>query len=270
MLTYSNWESISVCLSESFISLKRGLQKALRELGKLPQEVQTDNSSTATHQLTRSGKKRGLNERYLSLLDHYGLQAKTINLGAANENGDVESSNGHTRKYLVDCLAFRGSKDFKSVESYEGFIDEMLQRRNESRQAKFKQEFDIMRSLRMPILPDYDEVLCRANKYGFVSVGRGSYSIPAKYRHKELRARIYERQIKIYDEEQLIAEFNNYWGKGGVQIDYRHLITDLCRKPGAFRNYRHQASFFPGLIWRQCYDWLGKNLSEAVKEVQHA
>lgn len=261
VLTYSNWESIKPCYSESFISLKSGLQKAIGELDKLPMKVQTDNSSAATHKLSRDGKKRGFNERFLSLMEHYGLSAKTINVGAANENGDVESSNGHSRNYLADCLALRGSSDFESIQSYEDFIDEMISRRNRSREAKLQEELSVMRPLNVPILPDYEEHLCHVNKYGFVSVGKGTYSIPAKYRHRDLRARVYERQIDIYDEQVHVARFESCWNDPGAHIDYRHLITDLCRKPGAFSNYRYKTWFFPGLVWRECYDWLQDHFS---------
>src|SRR5581483_4965968 len=36
VLTYSNWESVTVCFSESFESLSAGLQNALAELGGVP------------------------------------------------------------------------------------------------------------------------------------------------------------------------------------------------------------------------------------------
>jgi len=54
-----------VCYSESFLSLKIGLQSAAWELGGV-------NSSTATHELGRGRPGRGYNTRYLSLLAYYG------------------------------------------------------------------------------------------------------------------------------------------------------------------------------------------------------
>ena len=36
VLTYSNWESITICFSESFESLSEGLQNAVWELGGVP------------------------------------------------------------------------------------------------------------------------------------------------------------------------------------------------------------------------------------------
>ena len=42
VLTYSNWETGSICYSESFESLSAGLQNALWELGGVPQKHRTD------------------------------------------------------------------------------------------------------------------------------------------------------------------------------------------------------------------------------------
>ena len=45
-------------------------------------------------------------------------------------------------------------------------------------------------------------------------------------------------------------------GRGQQQIDYRHLIWSLLRKPGAFAEYRYRDEFFPSLLFRQAYDRL--------------
>jgi hypothetical protein len=40
------------------------------------------------------------------------------------------------------------------------------------------------------------------------------------------------------------------------QIDYRHVITWLARKPGAFRGYLYREEMFPTVVFRQAYDRL--------------
>ena len=45
----------------------------------------------------------------------------------------------------------------------------------------------------------------------------------------------------------------------GVSINYRHIITSLLRKPGAFANYYYREHFFPTTIFRIAYDALIKN-----------
>jgi hypothetical protein len=68
------------------------------------------------------------------------MRAQTIQVGAANENGDVESAHSHLRHYLADALQLRGSSDFVSVEAYTLWLEQTLRRRNERRRGKFAEE----------------------------------------------------------------------------------------------------------------------------------
>jgi len=71
VLTYSNWETASICFSESFESLSEGLQRALWELGGVPERHRTDRMSAAVNNLS---DQREFSRRYQVLMDHYGLQ----------------------------------------------------------------------------------------------------------------------------------------------------------------------------------------------------
>ena len=51
VLPYSNWQWATVCLSESMAALRKGVQRALFQLGRVPQYHQTDNSTAATHRI---------------------------------------------------------------------------------------------------------------------------------------------------------------------------------------------------------------------------
>jgi hypothetical protein len=71
VLPYSNWRWATVCLSESMAALRRGVQRALFQLGRVPEYHQTDNSTAATHRIPdgksafAEGAKCPFNEQYL-------------------------------------------------------------------------------------------------------------------------------------------------------------------------------------------------------------
>ncbi len=261
-LTYSNWEWAIPCRSESFASLKSCLQSALWELGAAPRICQVDNSSTATHRLGKGMPGRGLNERFVGLLSHYGMKAKTIQVGAANENGDVESSHSHLRRYLRDNLALRPEgPDFGSHGDYGQWLAGCLRQRNLRRGKKLEEETAAMEPLPPCRLPEYEETDCRVNKYSMARVGKGSYSVPSKYRGMRLRARIYESRIELWDGSEAVAAFDSHVNAGGACVDWRHLIEDLCRKPGAFERYRYRHSFYPSPRWKRLGESLRKRFS---------
>lgn len=76
VLTYSNWESVTLCFSESFQSLSEGLQNALWELGGVPERHRSDRMSAAVNNLSES---KAFTDRYEELLGHYGMTAEKIN-----------------------------------------------------------------------------------------------------------------------------------------------------------------------------------------------
>ena len=45
-------------------------------------------------------------------------------------------------------------------------------------------------------------------------------------------------------------------GRNGYDINYRHIIWSLVRKPGAFPRYKYREALFPSPVFRQAYDTL--------------
>lgn len=115
VLTYSNWEDVTVCYSESFESLNEGLQNALWELGAAPSSHRTDRMSTAVN---NTSDEKEFTQRYEALLRHYRMEGQKIQAGRANENGDVEQRHHRLKRAIGQALLLRGSHDFAGVAEY--------------------------------------------------------------------------------------------------------------------------------------------------------
>ena len=113
VLPFSNWVWATVCLSESMAALRKGVQRALFQLGRVPRYHQTDNSTAATHRIPDGKKvfyedgKRPFNDDYLALMRHFGMTPRTTAIGAKEQNGDVESENGAIKRRLEQLLLVR-------------------------------------------------------------------------------------------------------------------------------------------------------------------
>jgi Mu transposase-like protein len=264
VLPYSNWEWGRVVQSESLLSIRLGLQSTLLKLGYVPQAHQTDHSTAATHTLgvadRQSLRERGYNEEYLQLLAHYGLEARTIHLASPNENGDVESSNGGLKRAVKQHLLLRGSRDFESVEAYEAFLFDIMNKRNAGRQVKLDEEIAVMKPLTVKPWPQMRELNVRVGQNGILRVGSNGYSVPSGLKGKRVIARIYEWHIEVWYANQRIETLPRVPGAHHYQINYRHVIDSLLRKPGGFRNYRYRADLFPREVFRQAWDVLNKHL----------
>jgi transposase InsO family protein len=128
VLPYSNWEWVTICRSESLAALRRGVQEAVFRLGRVPAYHQTDNSTAATHNLT-SGK-RVFNDDYVNFIRHLGMEPRTIAVGEKNQNGDVEALHGALKRRLKQHLILRASSDFQSVEEYEAWLVQIIEKAN--------------------------------------------------------------------------------------------------------------------------------------------
>ena len=102
VLTYSNWETFSICYSESFESLSAGLQNALWELGGASKRHRTDRMSAAVNKDCNPEK---FNRNYQALLRHYRIVPERTNAYSANENGDVETSHRHFKRAVIQVHA---------------------------------------------------------------------------------------------------------------------------------------------------------------------
>jgi len=254
-LKYSNWEWAKRCKSESLLSLRRGLQASLFELGRVPEVLRMDNSSSATHRVGR-GADRTWNKDFLSILQHYDLRAEAIQVGCPNENGDVESANGHLKSRWEQQLLLRGSRDFKSEADYDNWGEALLRKANQGRAEKLADELGRMRTLPPTRLSDYDELYCRVSRNSTIRVKKVTYSVPARWVGKEVKVEVYESQLKVYHGRDLLLEMARASGDQGAVIQWRHLIGPLLRKPGAFARYRWREEFFPTDRFRAAYDQL--------------
>lgn len=255
VLTYSNWEAVSLCTSESFEALSEGLQGALWRLGAVPLEHRTDNLSAATHDL-RTSRGRGFTVRYRELLDHYGLRGSKNTPGRAHENGDVESAHAGFKGAVEQRLRLWGSRDFESLEAYWAFLDGLLAERNAAHAEQVAEELSVMRPLPVRRLPAYQEITATVSRFSLIRVVSKRYSVPSRLIGHRLRVRLYASEIEVEYQGQLIGRYPRLCGQGAYHIDYRHLIHSLLRKPGAFQRYRYRDALFPTLTFRRCYDAL--------------
>jgi hypothetical protein len=87
-------------------------------------------------------------------------------------------------------------------------------------------------------------------------VQNNGYSVPTTLIGHQVSVRIYEWHLELYYRRQQIETMARLVGQQKQQINYRHLIDSLLRKPGGFRNYRYREALFPSLVFRQAWEQL--------------
>lgn len=253
VLPYSNWESATVCFSESLLSLRRGVQAALFRLGHRPEWHQTDNSTAATHRVGDGTRK--FNEEYESMMAHFGMKPRTTEVGAKEQNGDVEAANGALKRRIKQRLLVRGSSDFESVEAYEHWlVADPIERANAGRRERLAHELAVMPAVRADRLPEFKEVSMNVTSWSTIYVDKNTYSVPSRLISESVSVRTFERTIEVYYAQKMQLVIERVAGRNSHRINYRHIIWSLVQKPGAFARYRYREELFPSLAFRRAYD----------------
>ena len=269
-LNHSNVEAVSICRSESILSIKKGLREFLyRVVGKAPLVLQVDNSSAATHRPVKDKKERAFNDEYLQILDYYGIKAQKTNIGCPNENGVVESQNGHLKNKIKQALIIRGSKKFKTVDEYESFLRKVIDKANSKRQKKFDEEVPFLNAIPTKPLPEYQEEYVTVRNRSTANIKKVTYSVPSRLIGNKLKARIYENKIELYAGADLVYSMPRVLGDRGVVINYRHIIHSLIKKPAAFESYKFREELYPTENFKRAFDYLSAKSSQRQATLEY-
>ena len=253
VLTYSNWESITTCFSESFESLSEGFQNALWELGGAPQRHRTDRMSLAVN---NASDEKEFTRRYTALLDYYGLEMEKIQAEEPNENGDAEQSHRRFKENVEQALLLRGSRDFESRPAYERFLQALVAARNAGRRKRLDEELPHLRRLPERRRESCKRLPVRVDSGSLIHVDRNTYTVPSRLIGERVEVRLYVEHIEVWYAQQEVERFPRLRGRKKHAVNYRHIIDWLVRKPGAFENYVYRDELFPTSRFRMAFDAL--------------
>jgi hypothetical protein len=256
VLTYSNWETCTLCYSESFESLSQGLQEALWELGGVPRRHRTDRLSAA---VLNMGNREEFTRRYADLLSHYGLEGQKTNAGHGNENGDVEQRHHRFKRAVEQALLLRGSRDFADLAAYTAFLGDLTARLNAGRADRLAEERPELRGLPAGRIDAVKRLVVRVDRGSLIHVDRNAYSVHSRLIGQKVEVRQYAQHLEVWYGQKLVERLGRLRGRRGHRVDYRHIIDWLVRKPGAFADYQYRQDLFPSSLFRLAYDDLTRH-----------
>ena len=257
VLSFSKWRWVGLAFSETFEALVRGLQGALWELGGVPPVWRSDNLSAATHQIPGGGRE--LNRRFAAVLEHYGAKSTRIEPRQSHQNGVAERAHDVLKSALDQELVIRGSRDFVSVAAYMELVGRIRDRIiGDKSPTLLAEERRHLLPLPATRLPEHTTYTATVRQWSTIHFGHRVYSVPSRLMGCEVEVRQHPDVIEVYyrDRNKPTATMPRIRGDRYHQIDYRHVIWSLVRKPGAFARYRFREELFPSLVFRRAYDAL--------------
>ena len=254
VLTYSNWETGTICFGESLESLSSGFQNAVWQLGGVPEIHRTDRMSAAVQKV---GHPEEFTMRYAALMRHYGITPEKTQARSPNENGDVEQRHYRFKRAVDQALILRGSRDFTTRAEYAGFLEKLFGQLNAGRQARFEEERQRLRALPALRLDSCKRLgPTRVSSGSLIRVQNNSYSVHSRLIGEAVNIRLYAEYLEIWYAGRHVDRIPRLRGQGKHYVQYRHVIDSLVKKPGAFENYRYREDMFPTSRFRRAYDAL--------------
>lgn len=266
-LAYSGWRSVTVVQGgESYAALSTGLQCALQQAGGSPIEHRTDSLSAA-----RNNRQNLWTDAYADLCSHYNMTPTRNNLGESHENGIVECANGSLKRRISQQLKLRGHHDFDSIESYQHFIDQVVERLNCRSHSRFQEEKPALQGLPEQQTANYQTLNLKVTRSSTIEVRRVVYSVPSRLIGERVQVRLYHDKLAIYVGQQCAVALTRVYPSNkdarAKCIDYKHVIHSLASKPQAFRYSQIRDAILPDDNYRQLWLYADKALEsrEACK-----
>lgn len=263
-LAHSGWRhAMVVAGGESFVALSAGLQGALWQLGGVPEEHRTDSLSAAFKNLA---EEEDLTRRYADLCRHYGMRASRCNPGQSHENGSIEARNDSLKSALDQALRLRGSRRFDDRAGYDTFVEQIVARMNARVAKRLAVERPMLRVLPVRRTAEYEELPARVSKYAIFRVKSEQYSAPSQLIGHRLMVRQYADHIECWLGGQCVLQRERAVRRDGWRhardIDYRHLVGALQRKPGAFARWVLRDAAFPREVYKNTWERLQAAVTE--------
>ena len=114
---------------------------------------------------------------------------------------------------------------------------------------------------------------CRVRKWSAIQVAGRTYTVPSRLIGKEVQIRLYADWVEVYYKGHQVERMERMHGEGEANVNYRHVIGSLVRKPGAFARYRYRKQLFPTMHFRLTYDalreWRGERADVEYVRILH-
>ena len=201
--------------------------KFFEMMGGCYKEVVYDNMKNVVKKFIGRNEKE-LNPELSKMAAYYGFRINVTNCFSGNEKGHVESSVKILRNQI-----FSRHYTFSSLDEAREYLHSQLLKHNEG------SEMEEEKLHLLPYKPPLELALISehtVNSYSMVCVDTCFYSVPEYMAGHKVYVKKYHEEIRIFSANQLLCKHKRIFGNGNMQVDIRHYLDTLLRKPGAVRN----------------------------------
>ena len=210
VLSNSRLRTFQMSISKAQGVLFSFLTETFEALGGVPAEIVTDNMKTVMDEARTEYAPGKINAKFAQFAKDFGFKVRSCIAGRPRTKGKVET----TMKILDEIHAYQGQL---TLEELNQFIQDLCHRVNhEVHQGtgkipvlEFQKEKNLL--LQLPTVNVRDSyrikhTLVKVNTSNMISYKSNQYSVPSKYQGKKVGLQVYDNQLWIYYNTELIAQ----------------------------------------------------------------
>lgn len=210
LLSDSRFRKYCLCLSKSQSVLMSFLMESFENIGGVPKTILTDNLKTVMDNHRTEYSKGVVNERFEQFAKDSGFEVKPCIAGRPRTKGKVESP----MKILDEIHAYQGKFNFEELHQFIQTLNERINHSYNQGNGKIpilalQQEKSHLLPLPRKEIRDSYKIkhkLVKVNSSSMITYKSNQYSVPVEYKGKIVGLQVYDDQIHIYYNTELIVQ----------------------------------------------------------------
>lgn len=210
LLSNSRFRTYYLSISKAQSVLISFLMESFEAIGGVPKTILTDNLKTVMDSHRTEYSKGVVNERFEQFAKDSGFEVMPCIAGRPRTKGKVESP----MKILDEIHAYQGKFDYEELHQFLQTLNERVNHSYNQGNGKIpilalQQEKSHLLPLPRKEIRDSYKIkhkLVKVNPSSMITYKSNQYSVPAEYKGKTVGLQVYDNQIYIYYNTDLIAQ----------------------------------------------------------------
>lgn len=230
ILSYSRFRIYRLSLEKTQDILFSFLNESFETFGGVPKELLTDNMKTVMDQPRTAYQSGKVNNKFQQFADDYGFKVRPCIAGRPNTKAKVEAP----MKLLDEIRAYNGTLNFNELHELISKLNNRINGTCHTSTGKIpvlhlEKEKDFLLDLPTEQIRNRYSIITtsvKVNRQSMISYKSNQYSVPPEYINKKLKLQVYDNQLHLYYNTNLVTIHEiknqklNYHDNHYLQISY--------------------------------------------------
>lgn len=230
ILSYSRFRIYRLSLEKTQDILFSFLNESFETFGGVPKELLTDNMKTVMDQPRTAYQSGKVNNKFQQFADDYGFKVRPCIAGRPNTKAKVEAP----MKLLDEIRAYNGTLNFNELHELISKLNNRINGTCHTSTGKIpvlhlEKEKDFLLNLPTEQIRNRYSIITtsvKVNRQSMISYKSNQYSVPPEYINKKLKLQVYDNQLHLYYNTNLVTIHEiknqklNYHDNHYLQISY--------------------------------------------------